>query len=56
MTTIKEFCENAIRAMNDLMGEATGHGVVQDWANVNDTLVTLERLAKSNLGLHEVEF
>ena len=42
----RELVRRIIAVMSDLMVEATGKGTVQDWGEVNNVLVELEKIAK----------
>lgn len=42
----KKLARDALEAMDDLMGEATGRKPVQDWGRVNRVLIELSEIAK----------
>ncbi len=42
----REFASRIIAVINDLMNEAVGGGVVQEWGEVNNVLIELEKIAK----------
>ena len=43
----REFASRIIAVINDLMNEAVGGGVVQEWGEVNNVLIELEKIAKN---------
>lgn len=46
-TDLKALAQQALDAIDDLMGEATGKSVVQDWSRVNQVSLKLRELAQA---------